>query len=325
MRQKAFRRVRCVMIGVLAAMLAGCGADAPAQGGSATKKPQGQEQVQEEQPQADGTEDETQEVQKNEQSPAVIPADGLYTAVFETDSSMFHLNESCEGRALLSVEGGSMTIHVPLVSKSIVHLFAGTADEARAADESEWLSPVTETVTYSDGYTEEVYAFDVPVPAIDTEFGLALIGTKGKWYDHTVCVSDPQPAEGDALPPEEAGASETGDAAAKPENGTYRVKVTLAGGTGRADIESPALVTVSDDGIVARIVWSSPWYDYMIVDGVKYEPVNTDGNAVFEIPVAGFDREIAVTADTVAMSTPHEIAYTLVFDGADAQPAPSSL
>lgn len=309
MRQKAFRSVRYVIIGVMAALLAGCGApDAPTQGGKATEKPQGQEQAQEEQPQTNAPED--------GQAPAVSLADGLYTAAFETDSSMFHLNESCEGRAQLCVEDGVMTIHVPLVSKSIVHLFVGTAEQARAAGESEWLSPVTETVTYSDGYAEEVYAFDVPVPATDTEFGLAIIGTKGKWYDHTVCVSDPQPARGDALPPGKTEASETETFSPQPENGTYRVKVTLAGGTGRAEIENPALVTVSDEGIVARIVWSSPWYDYMIVDGVRYEPVNAGGNSVFEIPIAAFDREIEVMADTIAMSTPHEIAYTLLFDGA---------
>ena len=52
----------------------------------------------------------------------------------------------------------------------------------------------------------------------------------------------------------------------------------------------------------------------MIVDGEKYEPVNKDGNSTFEIPVTVFDTEMKVTADTVAMSTPHEIDYTLNFD-----------
>lgn len=37
---------------------------------------------------------------------------------------------------------------------------------------------------------EEVYSFDVPVPTLDDEFDLALIGTKGKWYDHKVSVSN---------------------------------------------------------------------------------------------------------------------------------------
>ena len=40
--------------------------------------------------------------------------------------------------------------------------------------------------------TEEVYGFDIPVPAIDEEFDLALIGKKNKWYDHKVKVTNPQ-------------------------------------------------------------------------------------------------------------------------------------
>ena len=92
--------------------------------------------------------------------------------------------------------------------------------------------------------------------------------------------------------------------------------VTLEGGSGRATVESPAVLTVADGIMTATIVWSSPNYDYMLVDGEKYLPVNTDGNSTFEIPVAALDTALAVTADTVAMSTPHEIDYTLTFDSA---------
>ena len=50
----------------------------------------------------------------------------------------------------------------------------------------------------------------------------------------------------------------------------------------------------------------------MIVNGEKYLPVNTDGNSVFEIPVV-LDKPVDVIGDTVAMSKPHEIEYTLTF------------
>ena len=92
------------------------------------------------------------------------------------------------------------------------------------------------------------------------------------------------------------------------------MNVSLEGGSGRASVESPAALTVADGKMTAVILWSSPNYDYMIVDGEKYEPVNKDGNSTFEIPVTVFDAEMEVTADTVAMSTPHEIEYTLNFD-----------
>ena len=117
--------------------------------------------------------------------------DGTYTAEFETDSSMFHVNEANDGKGTLTVKDGKMTLHVSLASKNIVNLFVGVAEDAKK-DGAELLEPTTDTVTYSDGMTEEVYGFDVPVPAIDEEFDLALIGKKQKWYDHKVKVTNPQ-------------------------------------------------------------------------------------------------------------------------------------
>jgi hypothetical protein len=121
-------------------------------------------------------------------------ADGVYSADFITDSSMFHVNEAHDGKGVLTVEGGKMTIHISLASKKIVNLFAGTAEDAQK-DGAALLEPTVDSVTYSDGTTEEVYGFDIPVPAIDEEFAVALVGTKGTWYDHTVSVSNPVPAE----------------------------------------------------------------------------------------------------------------------------------
>ena len=121
-------------------------------------------------------------------------ADGVYSADFITDSSMFHVNEANDGKGVLTVEGGKMTIHVSLVSKNIVNLFIGTA-EAAQQDGAALLQPTKDSVTYSDGTTEEVYGFDIPVPTVDKEFAVALVGTKGTWYDHTVSVSNPLPAK----------------------------------------------------------------------------------------------------------------------------------
>ena len=53
----------------------------------------------------------------------------------------------------------------------------------------------------------------------------------------------------------------------------------------------------------------------MVLDGETYYPVNTEGNSVFELPVTAFDTEIAVAADTTAMSVPHEIDYTICLVG----------
>ena len=120
--------------------------------------------------------------------------DGVYTAEFHTDSGMFHVNEACDGLGTLTVENGRMTLHVSLASKSILNLYPGLAEDAQK-EGAELLQPSTDTVTYSDGTSDEVYGFDIPVPALDTEFDLALIGKKGKWYDHKVSVTNPQPYE----------------------------------------------------------------------------------------------------------------------------------
>ena len=224
--------------------------------------------------------------------------DGTYTAEFDTDSSMFHVNEASDGKGTLTVEDGQMTLHISLQSKKIVNLYVGMAADA-PDHEADWLQPTTDTVTYSDGTSEEVYGFDVPVEALDTDFQLAILGTKGKWYDHTVSVHNVE--------------AQAAEAVETPADGSYTCEVTLEGGSGRATVDSPAALTVADGKMTATIVWSSPNYDYMIVDGEKYLPTNTEGNSTFEIPVSALGVPLSVVADTVAMSTPHEIEYTLTF------------
>lgn len=115
---------------------------------------------------------------------------GDYEVDVATNSNMFHLNETCDGKGTLSVSDEGMTVHVTLVSKKIVNLYVGTAEQAEA-DEAGWIQPTTDTVTYDDGYTKEVYGFDIPVPVLDEPFDVAILGSKGKWYDHTVTVSTP--------------------------------------------------------------------------------------------------------------------------------------
>ena len=126
--------------------------------------------------------------------PAAVLPDGVYSALFSTDSSMFRVNEACDGRGVLTVSDGEMTLHITLVSKKILNLFPGLAEDARK-EGAALLAPTLDEVTYPDGWTEEAFGFDVPVPALDEAFDLALIGAKGKWYDHKVIVSDPLPAD----------------------------------------------------------------------------------------------------------------------------------
>ena len=281
MRYKQFLSLSMASI-LLAAALTGCGASSSTVSSAAASSETAASSA-------------VSEAASESVSEAALP-DGVYTAEFQTDSSMFHANEACNGTGTLTVKDGKMTFHVSLASKKIVNLYLGSAADAEA-NKADWLIPTTDTVTYSDGTSEEVYGYDIPVEAVDEDFALAILGTKGKWYDHTVSIRN----------------AESKTETETPADGEYTCNVTLEGGSGRASVESPAALTVADGKMTATIVWSSPNYDYMIVDGEKYLPTNTEGNSTFEIPVAALDTALSVTADTVAMSTPHEIEYTLTF------------
>ena len=296
-------------------LLGGCGAGQAADATSAESAAVTQEstaaQAESAEAIAGTTEAAATETAQNE---AQLP-DGVYTAEFSTDSSMFHVSEACDGKGTLTVKDGVMTIHISLGSKKILNLYPGLAEDA-AKDGAVLLQPTTDTVTYSDGMTEEVYGFDVPVPAIGEEFDLALIGTKGKWYDHKVKVSDPVAEDSR----EAANGSFDMSALA---DGSYTIELTMEGGSGRASIQSPAQLAIADGAATATLEWSSPNYDYMLVNGEKYLPVNTEGNSVFEVPVEALDAPLTMIGDTVAMSTPHEVEYTITFHSETLQSAES--
>lgn len=309
------------MLSLCGALFSGCGKTQM----SGTTVMTDEEQAEENQKDADAQDTQTDDAQ--EVSAAALE-DGVYEAEFHTDSSMFHVSEACDGKGTLTVKDGEMVIHISLTSKNIVNLYPGLAEDAQK-EGAELLQPTVDTVTYSDGLSEEVNGFDVPVPVLDAEFDLALIGTKGTWYDHKVSVTNPVPVTEDAQAEAQETASGDDEQAAggesvdlsSMEDGSYMVELDFEGGSGKAQILSPAKITVENGTAIATLEWSSPNYDYMLVDGEKYLPVNTEGNSVFEIPVAAFDEPLTVIGDTVAMSKPHEVEYTLTFHSDTAKSA----
>lgn len=224
--------------------------------------------------------------------------EGTYSIEVDSSSSMFRIVN-----AELTVKDGQMIAVLTLGGKGYLKLFMGTGEEAVAADESAY----AEFVEDSEG----AYTYEVPVAALNTELECTSFSKrKEKWYDHQIFFkAETLPAEAFVMEPE------TIDL----KDGDYTVNVELSGGTGRATVTSPAKLRVEDQKATAVIEWSSSNYDYMMVNGEKYLPVNTEGNSVFEIPVLIFDEAMPVAADTTAMSAPHEIEYTLTFDKASIQ------
>ncbi len=218
--------------------------------------------------------------------------DGTYTIEVDSSSSMFRIVS-----AELTVKDGQMSAVLTLGGKGYLKLFMGTGEEAVTADESEYSDFVEDS--------EGAYTYEISVEALNKELECTSFSKrKEKWYDHQIFFkAETLPAEAFVME------QETIDL----KDGDYTVNVELSGGTGKAEITSPAKLRVEEQKATAVIEWSSPNYDYMMVNGEKYLPVNTEGNSVFEIPVLIFDEAMAVTADTTAMSAPHEIEYTLTF------------
>lgn len=229
--------------------------------------------------------------------------DGVYPAEVDSSSSMFNITE-----AELTVAEGKMSVCMTLSGSGYGKVFMGTGEEAEKADEADYI----QAEESADGKN----VFEIPVEALDQGIDCAAYSKKKEtWYDRTLVVrADSLPAdaykEGNTKTVESLGL----------KDGDYTVEVVLEGGSGRTTVESPTELKIEKGQATAVITWSSSHYDYMKIGDEKYDPVNTEGNSAFEIPVTVFDYKQKVIADTTAMSTPHEIEYTLTFDSESIKP-----
>ena len=258
---------------------------------------------------ASDAQDEPSAPQSSESAPATAEAevaetpvtaadiqDGSYEITVDSSSTMFNIT-----KCTLNVSNGEMTAVMTMHGKGYLYLFMGKGDDAV---ESGYIPFVEDS--------EGAHTFTVPVEALDVPTDCtAFSKNKEKWYDRTLVFrSDLIPAESFA-----EGVLKT-PASLGLSDGEYTADVTLSGGSGRATVQSPAKLVVTDGSAEAEIVWSSSNYDYMRIGEEKFLPVNTEGNSTFMIPVSCFDRGMTVYADTTAMSEPHEIEYKLTFDSA---------
>lgn len=245
-----------------------------------------------------------QEIEEGRPVYADVLNNGTYDISVESSSSMFNI-ESCQ----LTVADGKMTATMTMGGTGYLYVFPGTGEQAAAAAEDQYISFVENDAGQ--------HTFTLPVEYLDKGVACAAFSKKKEmWYDRTLVFQSA------SLPQEawkESPLKTVADLSLA--DGTYTVAVTLGGGSGRASVTSPTKLVIAGGEATATIEWSSPNYDYMKIGETQYDPVNTDGNSTFEIPVTGFDGAMAVVADTTAMSTPHEIDYTLTFDSASLEPA----
>lgn len=239
-------------------------------------------------------------------TPGMVPVtgdqlkDGTYNITVRSSSSMFSI-ESCT----LTVTGGEMYAKMIMGGTGYLYICQGTKEEAEASAGQDYIR-----------FTEEAdgkHSFTMKVPALNQAVPCAAFSKKKNvWYDRDLCFeASGIPYDAYTELPfktlEELGLFD----------GNFMVEVTLSGGSGRASVQSPAELVIENGKATATIVWNSSKYDFMMVDGVRYDPVNSEGeNSTFRIPVIGFDYPLPVEADTTAMSEAHLISYTLTFDSA---------
>lgn len=227
--------------------------------------------------------------------------EGSYEIETASSSSMFKIEKT-----VLYVKDNAMTADITLSGKGYSNVTMLSAADSEGLTS---LEGTTATVG-KDGK----YVFTLPVQSLNTELVCSAFSKKKqKWYERRVVFySEKIPAENLFVTPyvmQKCGL----------KDGSYTISVRLAGGSGKAYVKSPALMRVKDGIPLARIEWSSPNYDYMILNGKKILPLANEQNSVFELPVLVFDKAMSVFADTTAMSTPHEILYQLEFSLETAQ------
>ena len=227
--------------------------------------------------------------------------DGAYSIAVDSSSSMFKI-DSCE----LTVDNGQMTAVLHMGGKGYLSVFMGSGEQAS----QDAAIPFEEDEAGN-------HTFTVPVEGLDMGISCAAFSkNKQLWYDRTLVF------RADSLPLEafQEGVYPTA-ASLGLSDGDYTVEAELSGGSGKASVQSPAALRVEGGQAVVTVVWGSSNYDYMRIGEEMFYPVQTEGDSTFELPVPVFDRKLNVYADTTAMSTPHEIEYTLRFDSESIQPA----
>ena len=274
-------------------------------------------------------------------------ADGTYAVDTDCSSPFFKILE-----ARLTVQDHQMQAVLTMYSQSYLFVYMGSALEAAEAPFEEYIPleegtgrhtftiPVEalnrgiECAAFSkkrEKWYSRLILFDAAsLPADALSFALPDYlrvdqairlydkekgtDTWAEFYAHARGETLPETGESMSEAVSEASQDAREGIAMEEPDGSYAIDVVLTGGSGRASVTSPTWLYVRDGKGYAKLLWSSVYYDYMIVDGVKYLNETTDGsNSTFTIPITVLNEPMHVIADTTAMGDPLEIEYELTF------------
>lgn len=268
--------------------------------------------------------------------------DGTYQIEVKSSSKFFRIE-----KATLQVKDGKMTAHITLSSTSYKYVYFGRAEEAAQAPLDDYIelkekegwgmfqmpvSGLNEAIPCAafskkkKAWYDRNILFDagsLPKNALNISLpDYDRIEDALKAYDQEGTSDETSNGAGNGVQSgtsSEQGSSQDTLVSYEPvpvdvEDGEYSIQVNMTGGSGRASVTSPTWLIVKDGKAYARLLWSSTYYDYMIVGGKKYLNETTDGgNSTFTIPIAVMDEDMPVIADTTAMGDPVEIEYKLTF------------
>lgn len=220
--------------------------------------------------------------------------EGTYRVKVDSSSAMFKIVD-----CVLTVEDGRMSVRLYMKSRAYTYMYPGTAQDASRTPQNELCALNEDDIG--------LY-FELPADALDSPYiCAALSDRKQAWYLRTLVFrSDSLPLE--AFTAEKLITARTLGLS----DGKYECEAVLEG-KGRTTVKSPAVITVKNGECTAHIVFSTAKIDYIIVNDEKYTPVSAEGGAAFDIPVAVFDRKIAVTVDSTAIKPATEVAYSVTF------------
>ncbi len=246
--------------------------------------------------------------------------DGTYPVDADSSSPFFRIRD-----AELTVSGDEMSVRFVIPSKSYLRVYPGTGADALTADAGDWIEAEEQ-----GGVT----VFTIPVTALNRKTDCAAYSKKRRrWYDRKLTfyadslpagvVSDTLTVFPEAEPVSPVTSAEdlpdVSEVPAEPvsvslEDGEYSVEVAMTGGSGRANVSSPTYLVVRDGKAYARLIWSSAYYDWMLLGNRTFTNETTDGGlSSFEIPIPMLDQPFPVIADTTAMGESVAIRYELTF------------
>jgi len=80
------------------------------------------------------------------------------------------------------------------------------------------------------------------------------------------------------------------------KNATYTIEAMVTGDGDLGTIQTPTSIFVKDKKATVVLIWDTPDYDYIIVDGERIQAKSREGGSIFWVPVTAWDEAMELVA-----------------------------